>query len=648
MDRGWVRAAIALVAVVGMYAMLGPARGISELLRDTGRLAATVDGLAIALWFVVVRHATFQTEADADADGAGLPLPTIAAGILLGIVTYGLAQSWSLPEERFHLPQYFAIALLMWWAADNRPLPALLLTLAVGIGDEAVQAILPNRTFDPRDLLANASCGGAAVLFLIGGRPRWAASGVLALCWAILTAFPPYIAPAPIAATLLPPPVVETPEAPQPPPTLGEAAPITAPARPAPYAGAPVVLITVDALRADHVRPWGIAPVRTPHLDRFSRESVAFSEALSEAVWTSPGIVTLLTGLSPAVHGVETRGTDLHPGVNTPLDILRAAGYRTMGFAGDDSETYRNLGFEAVLQRDLTPARALAAGLDVLAETSPERPFFAWLHLRQIHAPYGATPERLRELGLPDELPDAPILNRARTSHTVPRSMFPGRHRWLKKAIRSLYAAEVVDADDALGDVLELLQNRGLLDRAIVVLTADHGEELLEKDGIGHASTTLRTAPHPEVTRIPLLIRLPDGREAGKILLERFIQSDLMPTLFPLLGVRPEPPAIGVPYSGTDWSRAVLSGPNLKHADPRNPDHVPPTRGVLLTSSPCGWQCPPDRRGERIHAWVQEGDRIFCVADALDHSDCPQVLRKALDEAARRRAQLRTPVPSTP
>ena len=635
-----------LLAVAGMYSLLGTARGLSEALREAGRLAAAVDGMAIGLWFVVVRLAASE---DADESASGLNPKTIAAAALFGLATLGLAGSWSLPEERFHLPQYFAIALLLWWTTSGRWVPALLAVVAIGLGDELHQGSLASRVFDPRDILANACCGGAAVMFLAGGRARWLASALIAVCWGVLTLFPPHIAPGPLDASVLAPaqakPTAES-RSKQPPPKLGPAPAATLPVGSAPYAGAPVVLVTIDALRADHVEPWGRAPVPTPNLDRLHRESAAFSEALSEAAWTSPGVVSLLTGLHPAVHGVETRGRELQPSINTPLEQLRAAGYRTVGFAGDDSETYRNLGFEATLQRHLPSAEALEGGLDAVVAASPDAPFFAWLHMRQIHAPYNATRERLDELGLPVNLPQAPVLDRARMSHTVPRAMFPGRHHWLKPAIATLYAAEVADADDALGAVWSLLEDRGLLERAVLVVTADHGEELLENHGIGHASTTLDTAPHPEVTRVPMFVRLPDGRGAGKVVNERFVKSDLVPTLLPLLGLEAIPLAPGVPYSGTDHSEALLAGPDLDATHTRDPNHVTPERAVLLSTSPCGWQCPPERREERVHAWVSGADRSFCRA-LLDAGDsCDEPIRSALGEAARRRAVLQTPVPS--
>jgi hypothetical protein len=72
---------------------------------------------------------------------------------------------------------------------------------------------------------------------------------------------------------------------------------------------------------------------------------------------------------------------------------------------------------------------------------------------------------------------------------------------------------------------------------------------------------------------------------------------------------------------------------------------VAPTRGVLLSTSPCGWQCPIDRRSERAHAWVSEGDRVFCRANVHDHAQCPTPIREALDAAAIARGDL-GPVPS--
>ena len=241
-----------------------------------------------------------------------------------------------------------------------------------------------------------------------------------------------------------------------------------------------------------------------------------------------------------------------------------------------------------------------------------------------MHAPYDATPERLTALGLPAELPASPILDRARVHFTVPRADFPGRHGWLIEPIRALYAAEVADADASLGRFLDAVPAG-----AIVAVTADHGEELLEHHGIGHASTTLDSVPQPELVAIPLYLRLPDGRGAGRRVGGRFEQVDLLPTLLALVGV-----ASPEGLDGRDWSGVLL--------DPIAPPL--PDRDLLISSTPCGWQCPPERRSERVHALVSDGRWSWCRERS---GGCdPGPLASLLADARTRRDGYGTPVRS--
>jgi hypothetical protein len=294
---------------------------------------------------------------------------------------------------------------------------ALALAAAIGVGDELLQGTLADRQFDPWDVVGNTVASAAAVLLARGGRGAWGAVALLVAARLVL-------------------PVVHPGH-----PGIGDGAdgsaptPLAAADEPAlDYAGAPILLVTVDALRADFVAPWGASPVPTPVFSRLARESVSFDEVFANSIWTTPSMVSFLVGLGPAVHGVQERGRELAPSIETPLEALVEAGWRTLGYAGDETETYRNLGFQSELDRD---GDMLAEVVSALASPTPT---FVWLHLRDVHAPYDATPDRLAELGLPAELPVSPILDRARTGYTVPRADFPGHHGWLKGPIRALYA----------------------------------------------------------------------------------------------------------------------------------------------------------------------------------------------------------------
>ena len=616
-----MRAARALFAlgVIGTWATTGLARTVAIHLRAN-------DVLAVAVALAVVGVAAFLGErlatgrSGADPVGPGLLVTTALAAVVLYF-------RWDLPEERFHLALYPALGYLGWLAVGDRrgrALIAIVLVGMAGLGDELIQGLHPERRFDWMDVLANAVGGAVVPLLTLPGRRAWAAPGLLlgfAAAFAPLQGLIGVSAPATPAAEDLDPAWL----VPTFPPQEAAVASAQIPDAAAPYAGHDVLLISIDALRADHVPPYGHAPVATPRLDALAQESVAVRTMWSPSTWTTPAMVSLFTGLHPAVHGVDSRGLEFAPGPVVPLETLAAAGWRIRGHAGDDEETYRNLG--------IPPKQGVLE--DWLADPSP---LFAWVHLRDVHAPYDAPPERLAELGLEVELPAAPILDRARSHYRVERAAYPGRHDWLKPAIQALYAVEVADADVALGIVLDALEASGRTDRTIVVLTADHGEELLENDGIGHASTTLDSVPRPELVQVPLLIRFPERRDAGARRAEDLRHEDLLPSLLPLLGVRHRPLSPDSPLHGQDRSALLLG-------EPMGP--VP----RWFVGSPCGWQCPVERRHERVAALIDDDDTWtwcrFPAADAQWNRGCADArLGQYLFGAATLAAQLHTPVAS--
>ena len=599
---------------------LGPARGLAETLRGAGWLTTFV-----AIAFVAV--AAFVGERLArGTDGETVPVPLL---VLTALFAGLLFMSWDLPEERFHLALFPLLGWLGWRAVgphEHRSLVAVVLLILVGAADEGIQGLNPERQFDWMDVLANGVGGAIVPLLMLGGRAAWSAPAILAIT---LLLFDPLQA----AIGVHPPsPTDESPDDTDPAwlvPTFPPEEPATAepqrPAASAAYSGHDVLLISIDALRADHVPPYGRAPVATPVLDRLAAESVAVRTMYSPSTWTTPAMVSIFTALHPAAHGVGSRGLEMAPGPVLPLETLAAAGWTIRGHAGDDEETYRNLG--------IPPKEGELA--DWLAV---EGPLFAWVHLRDVHAPYDATPERLVELGLEVDIPSSPILDRARTHYRVERDRFPGRHGWLKPAIRALYAAEVADADASLGRVLDTLEASGRADRTIVVLTADHGEELLENDGIGHSSTTLDSVPRPELVEVPLLVRFPDGLGAGARRPHDMRHEDLLPSLLPLLGVSHTRLAPDAPLHGQDRSGVLLGAA----ADP-----VP----TWFVGSPCGWQCPGDRRHERVAA-LRDADGLwtwcrFSATDPQWNRSCEHArLGQYLFGARTLATQLHTPVAS--
>lgn len=311
-----------------------------------------------------------------------------------------------------------------------------------------------------------------------------------------------------------------------------------------------VIWIEVDTLRADALGCYGNTTVgengatASPNLDALARDSVRFEHAYSAAPWTIPSIVTQLSGLWPWEHG-ETRLLETVGEAHTELvPLLRSKKVRTAGVMTNFVATSKQ-GFERGFERwDDSFAkghegsygaealdRLLAFGDEVLTDAPNGALLFGWLfepHYRyEAHAglrfgpgfgPAASTPYSGRLKG--DE--DLNVLLRERATLTDADRAF----------LRGNYQSEVAEVDRAVGRFLDGLRARGLYDRAWIVFTADHGEEVLDRGWIGHSVTL-----NDELVRVPLLVKPPravDAKLRGKACDEYVSLIDLPATLFAL------------------------------------------------------------------------------------------------------------------
>ena len=276
-----------------------------------------------------------------------------------------------------------------------------------------------------------------------------------------------------------------------------------------------VLLITIDTLRADHVGSYGYAAAQTPALDRLAARGLRFAHATTVAPLTLPAHSSLMTGTFPAFHGVrDNGGFYLGDDQTTLATILRARGYQTGGFVSafvldhrwgiaqgfdryfDDFDLARyrvDVGLDAV-QR---PASEVVSKAIEWLDRDSSRPFLAWVHLYEPHAPYD---------------PPEPI-----------RARFP-------PTMIGAYDGEIATADMQVGRLIDHLAAAGRLDRTLVVLLGDHGESLGEHGEEQHGFFVYDADVH-----IPLII-------AGAGVPVRVVDDqvrivDVMPTILQILGL---------------------------------------------------------------------------------------------------------------
>ncbi len=285
----------------------------------------------------------------------------------------------------------------------------------------------------------------------------------------------------------------------------------------APGAGAstPVLLITVDTLRADRLGCYGARRVKTPAMDALAAQGIRFDHALVQVPITLPSHVVILSGTYPMYNGVrDFTSPGLHSNVGLIAEAFKRQGYSTAAFVsafvldrtwglGRGFDTYddqfdphqfetRNPG-NIQRRADETIDRLLGW----LKSHSSGRPFFVWLHLYDPHSPYD---------------PPEPF-----------HSRYAGR----------LYDGEVAYVDSQLARLFGYLRQAGLYDRMIVALLSDHGESLGEHGEDEHGFFIYNSTLH-----VPLILKLPQGEAAPRVVERPVGTIDLAPTLLELLRIR--------------------------------------------------------------------------------------------------------------
>jgi choline-sulfatase len=275
-----------------------------------------------------------------------------------------------------------------------------------------------------------------------------------------------------------------------------------------------VFLITIDTLRADHVHCYGYDRIRTPALDLLAKQGIRFTEAFTPSPITNSSHTSIMTGLLPSSHGVSDFGVPLAAIYPTLAELLAKGGYRTAAFIG------------AVI----LDSKNLAPGLDRGFEFYDNFP-----ELKATKSRWG----RLERRGMEVEQHAESWLN----AHTVgahfvwvhfydPHDPYEPPPPYSEVYKDRLYDGEIAYADSALGHFLAYLKKQGWYEGAMIVVVGDHGEGLGE-----HHEDTHGIFLYDSTTHVPLIVKLPKEREAGKTVDAQVRTTDIMPTILNLVGI---------------------------------------------------------------------------------------------------------------
>ncbi len=361
-----------------------------------------------------------------------------------------------------------------------------------------------------------------------------------------------------------------------------------------------ILLITVDTLRADALSCYGANGTSTPHIDSLARRGLRYENAIAPSSWTLPSIVSIMTGTSVAVHGTTSLTTPVPQALPTLPERLSEMGFVT-GAIGRNSflvgerglnrgfQTYEmypqvpkldwpTVGFQLL---NLLPSSRSELEIDTRSiadfsiqwlETHADEPFFLWCHFFDPHTPYEPPKEYLppgpAPEGIGHELTETPAIRSGKWR------LGETEEKW----IRELYLAEVRYVDTEIGRILEAVEKSHGIDRTLIILTSDHGEEFWEHGGFEHGHSL-----YQEVIHVPLILAYPGRVRSGVV--DRTIGTEaITPTILALINGPPAPdstlaaplpiPGVSEPAEAPVFSTGILYGPDQESVIDRSWKYV--------------------------------------------------------------------------
>lgn len=317
-----------------------------------------------------------------------------------------------------------------------------------------------------------------------------------------------------------------------------------------------IILISLDTLRADHLRCYGYKRKDiSPNIDRLAENGILFEKAISQASWTLPSHMSIFTSLISPFHNVKVLNQRLSENIITLPEILKSNGYKTTAFSSSvsiDGVFGFCKGFD-VYRNDSFTTDPTFHELKQWLETNRSQKFFLFLHTYRIHAPYTDflyADEVLSKTEI-DELKRF-----AKHSGTSPEISLIHAHMeklkemqiYTKEVVKNFYDGGIKATDKYIGKLMEVIEETGLSNNTIIVLTSDHGEEFAD-----HSSSALYNkhgqSLYDEVLHVPLIFRIPGNLLPVNLLKGKRIKPqtrliDIMPTILDLANIKYNVPNI--------------------------------------------------------------------------------------------------------
>jgi arylsulfatase A-like enzyme/Flp pilus assembly protein TadD len=274
----------------------------------------------------------------------------------------------------------------------------------------------------------------------------------------------------------------------------------------------PVIIISIDTLRADHLRCYGYKNIETPNIDSLARDGTLFENVYSPAPLTLPSHTSILSGLYPFEHGVRDNiGFEVPKSLKTLQVIFKEKGFKTAGIVSAfvlrketgisngfdffDDKTEGKLGKLSMGEVQRNGEKTLEIAKEWLSSLSDDR-FFLFFHIYEPHTPY------------------------------EPPEPYRSKYR------NNLYDGEVAYSDFIIGELIKFLKKKELYKKSLIVFTSDHGEGLGEHGEREHGMFVYNSTIH-----VPLIIKFPENKFKGRRIRHSVSLIDIYPTILELYGI---------------------------------------------------------------------------------------------------------------
>jgi arylsulfatase A-like enzyme len=344
-----------------------------------------------------------------------------------------------------------------------------------------------------------------------------------------------------------------------------------------------VVLVIVDALRPDHLGCYGYDRPTSPVIDALAERGILFETAIAPAPWTKTSFSSFLTSLYPFQHGVVGWESIMPDTIVTLSEILRDNGYATLAVINMLGITDRfgvlkgTDGVSAAAKYKRDAAKATADAIEMMDRAA--QPFFIIVHYFDVHWPYRPPVKYV------DQVSKGGSVDALSARHPTKRSSVDTPDGDTIERERLLYDACIRFADEGIGKIIDFLEETGIRQETVIIVTADHGEAFWEH-GVGSHGHNL----YDEAIKVPLILDYPAKYTQPRRIEAQVGLIDLVPTVVSLTGA-----GDGHHREGRDLTHLIETGVAAADAKAFLPGDLMLSESTLRKS--------PDTKSIRARDW---------------------------------------------